>query len=312
MFSPATKTQAKLRITLDGPAGSGKTYSSLLLAKVLGGKTALIDTEHGSASKYADRFAFDTVSLKEFSLDTYLKTIAAAAAAKYEVLIVDSLSHAWTGRGGALEQVDRLGTGGSNNKFTNGWKVVTPLQNQLIDAIVAFPGHVICTLRTKMEYIIEEDSRGKKVPRKVGMAPVQREGLEYEFDVVADLDISGNVTITKTRCSDLAGNAGLLKLADIESVGAKLKAWLMDGVAPSPVVVPDVPVNGHAPIDWDAGGAPQSPRAKVEVALAEATSKAELDAVVPEIKKLSKADQEFVRPLFGKRLAEVKNAPANG
>jgi DNA polymerase III delta prime subunit len=301
MFTRATKTQAKLRLTFDGPAGSGKTYSALVLARALGGKAALIDTEHGSASKYASLFEFDTVSLSEFSLDTYLRTIAAAKAAGYEVLIIDSLSHAWTGKGGALEEVDRRG---GNNKFTNGWREVTPKQNQLVDAILAFPGHVIATLRTKTDYVIEEVN-GKKVPRKVGMAPVQRDGVEYEFDVVADLDVAGNLSITKTRCPELSG--ALLKHADVASMGEKLRAWLSDG-APAPAPAPEAPKGGAD--EWATDGAPASPRARVEVALGGARSKEDLDKVVADIKRLPKSEQDALRPLFTQKLAEVRNGAA--
>lgn len=306
MFKKATKTQAKLRLTFDGPAGAGKTYSSLLLAKTLGGKVAVIDTEHGSASKYAHLFEFDTVALPEFSLDTYMKAIAAAREAKYEVLVIDSLSHAWTGKGGALEEVDRR-SAGKASAFTSGWRDVTPKHNALVDAILAYPGHVICTMRQKHEYVLEEDSKGKKVPRKVGMAPVQRDGMEYEFDVVADLDIQGNVTIGKTRCPDL--NGALLKHADVKGMGEKLKAWLSDG-APPPASAPEVVKFDKPPADdWSTDGAPQTPLAKLEVALTSAQSKADVDKLVPDIQKLAKADQEALRPMFKRRLEELR---ANG
>lgn len=233
MFQKATKKAAKLRLALDGPAGSGKTYNALLVAQTLGGKVALLDTEHGSASKYADKFSFDAAELDLFSIDNYLKAISAAASAGYDVLIIDSLSHAWSGRGGALEEVDRAG---GSNKFTNGWGTVTPKHNRLIDAIVAFPGHVIATMRTKSEYVIE-DKNGKKVPRRIGTAPVQRDGMEYEFDVVVELDRDGQVTITKTRCSDLAGSAGMLTYADVPQMAKTLRAWLSDGAEVSPMAI---------------------------------------------------------------------------
>jgi hypothetical protein len=296
MFKKATKMQAKLRLTFDGPAGSGKTFSSLLLAKTLGGRVALIDTEHGSASKYANLFEFDTVSLSEFSLDTYLKTIQAARG--YDVLVIDSLSHAWTGKGGALEEVDIKG---GSNKFTNGWRAVTPKHNQLVDSILAFPGHVITTMRTKMEYVVEEVN-GKKVPRKVGMAPVQREGMEYEFDVVIDLTTEGNVLVGKTRCPDLKSFAG--RHEDIGKVGASLKSWLTDG-APAPEPKPE-PVAE----DWADDGTPQTPRAQVEVAIRVAQSKADLDALVPVIKALTAADVAAVKPMWGARAKEISNGHA--
>lgn len=309
MFQRATKKKAKLRITLDGPAGSGKTYSSLVLAKALGGKTALIDSEHASASKYASLFEFDSAELAEFSLETYIKAILAAGAAKYDNLIIDSLSHAWTGKGGALEQVDRMG-GNQGKGFTSGWRHVTPLHTRLIDTMLSFPGHLIVTMRTKMEYVLETDSKGKQVPRKVGMAPVQREGMEYEFDVVADLDLGGGVTIAKTRCPDLSGSAGLLRHGDVPELGAKLKAWLSDGAdVPTPAPTPPQPTTEDL---WSTAPPKPSNGAPSEMdlcrdALEAAQSRKDLDAIVPRIKKLPPLEQHALRGLFGRRLTEVSS-----
>ncbi len=224
-FQRATKSQAKLRLAVDGPAGSGKTYTALLLAKSLGGRTAVIDSEHGAASKYANLFAFDTDRLEEYSLKTYIRSIADAKAAGYEVLVIDSLSHSWNGKGGALEQVDKASNG---NSFT-AWKNVTPLTHQLIESILSYPGHVIATMRSSMDYVLEKDERtGKQVPKKVGLAPVARKGTEYEFDVIMDMSLDGNMTISKTRCPALRD--GVFPYSDTEKVAQTLKAWLSDGV----------------------------------------------------------------------------------
>lgn len=313
-FKKATKTQAKLRLTFDGPAGSGKTYSSLLLAKHLGGRTALIDTEHGSAAKYANLFDFETLELEEFSLDTYLKAIEAAKAQGFEVLIIDSLSHAWTGKGGALEEVDRT-TGAS--KFTGGWRQVTPKHNRLVDAMLAFPGHVICTMRSKMAYVLVKDQKGKEVPQKVGLAPVQREGMEYEFDVVADLSVEGDVSVSKTRCPDIAGSAGLLRHADIPKLGETLKAWLTDGTAPVPAPAvtppqpPPPPVNfTPAPLPSPAPSATRSaqPTAveQVEIGIAEAQTRDDLDGLLPRINRLSFKEKAMVRSKWTRRRRELQ------
>jgi hypothetical protein len=219
MFQKATKKKSKLRLTLDGPAGSGKTYSALELATAMGSRIALIDSEHGSASKYADRFHFDTCDLPDHQPLTYVKHIKAAGEAGYDVLIIDSLSHAWVG---ALEIVDR-----EKDKFGSGWRKVTPMHNQLVEAILSFPGHVICTMRSKMAYESEKDSNGKTVIRKLGMAPIQREGMEYEFDVVVDLTHEGNVNVSKTRCSALKDKP--FSHSTVRNMGAILKEWLEDG-----------------------------------------------------------------------------------
>ena len=224
-FKRAVKSQAKARIGLIGPSGSGKTYTALLLAQTMGQRIAVIDTEHGSASKYADEFTFDTLELTDFHPQNYIDGIKAAGQAGYDVIIIDSLSHAWAGSGGALELADKGALKYSGNRFA-AWRDVTPLHNQLIEAMLSSPAHVIATMRSKMEYIQTQDSKGKTIIRKVGMAPIQRDGMEYEFDIVGDLDIDHNLIISKTRCRALDGvviNKPGKELAET------VKAWLSDG-----------------------------------------------------------------------------------
>ena len=224
-FKRAVKSQAKARIGLIGPSGSGKTYTALLLAQAMGERIAVIDTEHGSASKYADEFTFDTLELTDFHPQNYIDGIKAAGQARYDVIIIDSLSHAWAGSGGALELADKGALKYSGNRFA-AWRDLTPLHNQLIEAMLSSPAHVIATMRSKMEYIQTQDSKGKTIIRKVGMAPIQRDGMEYEFDIVGDLDIDHNLIISKTRCRALDGvviNKPGKELAET------VKAWLSDG-----------------------------------------------------------------------------------
>ena len=190
-------------MALCGGPGAGKTWTSLALATGLGHHIALIDTERGSARKYASDFDFDVCELESFHPQHYIDGMVAAYQAGYDVLIVDSLSHAWAGKDGALELVDKARATGKDNQFT-AWRHVTPLQHKLVDTMLRLPMHVIVTLRTKVAYVIEPDDRGKQVPRKVGMAPIQREGCEYEFDVIGELQ-STVLTITKTRLRFLQG-----------------------------------------------------------------------------------------------------------
>lgn len=208
MFQKATKEKAKLRACFCGPTGSGKTYSALRVAKSLGKSVALIDTEHGSASKYADIFDFDVVDLDSHHPENYIEAIKAAGAAGYEVLVIDSLSHAWMGNDGALELVDKAAKRSqSNNSFT-AWRDVTPLHNDLVEAILASPCHVIATMRTKMEYVIETVTRNGKtsqVPKKVGLKPIQKDGVEYEFDIVVDFNEEHDAIVGKTRIPAVDG-----------------------------------------------------------------------------------------------------------
>lgn len=203
-FQPASRSQSRLRMTIDGPAGAGKTFTALRFAHALanGGRIAFIDTEHGSASKYVGEapdgypWAFDVAELTTFSPETYTEAIEAAGRAGYLVLVIDSLSHAWEGKGGALEIKER--TGGTDWKA---WRSVTPIHGRMIDAILASPCHVITTMRSRMEHVQEQDSSGRTVVRKVGMAPIQRPGMEYEFDIVGDIDYAHILRVSKSRCS---------------------------------------------------------------------------------------------------------------
>ncbi len=239
VFKKATKQQSRLRLALYGPSGSGKTYTALRIASELGRPVAVIDTERGSASKYAGDVAeFDVLELTSFEPKKYLEAIADAAREKYPTLVVDSLSHAWMGKGGLLDQADAKG-----GRF-DAWKSLTPQQHSLIDAILSYPGDVIVTMRTKVEYVVEEVN-GKKVPRKVGMAPIQKDGVEYEFDIAASMSPDGNVmTVEKSRCPALSG-------AVIRQPGAEvahaLRAWLSDGAAPAPAPSPATAQPSPAP-----------------------------------------------------------------
>lgn len=218
-FKPASKQAAKLRMALAGPAGSGKTYTALSVATALGQPVAVIDTEHGSASKYSDVFTFETLELDSFHPERYIEAIQAAEDAGFPVLVIDSLSHAWMGKDGALELVDRAAKRSQSSNSFAAWRDVTPLHNQLVEAMIAAKLHIIVTLRSKTDYVQEKDNNGRTVIRKVGMAPVQRDGLEYEFDVYGDLDQDHNLVIGKTRCSALGGQV-------IAKPGAKLAATL--------------------------------------------------------------------------------------
>lgn len=205
-FQKATRSQLKARVAFAGPTGAGKTWTSLEWATVLadGGRIAVVDTERGSASLYSDRFDFDVLTFdppyEPGRLADILKT---AESHGYAVVVVDSLSHFWEGEGGTLDMVDAAAQRAHGNSFA-GWKVGTPALRHLIDTMLGLDAHLIATMRSKMDYVLEEDDRGKKVPRKIGMAPVMRAGVEYEFTLVGDLDLEHRLTITKSRCDRLA------------------------------------------------------------------------------------------------------------
>ena len=228
-FSKASKKKAKLRLALMGVSGSGKTYTALSIAKGLGKRVALIDTEHGSASKYSDFFEFDVVDLESFSVDNYTAAISEAVKAKYDVLIIDSLSHAWSGKDGIIEFKDKKAAS-SGNDFA-AWRYATPLHTRFVESILSAPLHIIATMRSEMEYAPTTDDRGKAVIRKLGLAPVQRKGIEYEFDLVGDINLEHQLIITKSR---IPGFADEVFNKPNERLGEKLLEWLDSGAEMTP------------------------------------------------------------------------------
>lgn len=261
-FTKATKAKSKARLALIGPSGAGKTYTALRIARGMGGRIAVIDTEHGSAAKYSDEFEFDTLNLTHHDPMSYVGAIQAAGEAGYDVLVIDSLSHAWMGKDGALEQVDKAAKRTRGNSYA-AWRDVTPKHNALIDAMLASKCHLIVTMRAKTEYATETGKDGKMTVAKIGLAPIQREGLEYEFDVVADMTLDHDLMVSKTRMPMLDGM--VINKPD-EKFGKQIVDWFHSGVdapepvferaAPAPVAAPE-PVEEPEPAEPEQHFGPQ-------------------------------------------------------
>lgn len=231
-FTKAEKRKAKLRAAVFGPSGAGKTMSALRIAagiaKAIGGKVALIDTERGSASKYADRFAFDALDLTAHRIDGdegYIAAIEAAGEAGYDVLIIDSLSHGWQE---LLEEIDHLAKAKYRGNTWSAWSEGMPKQKRLVNAIVGYPGHLIATMRSKTEWTTSDEG-GKKTPRRVGLAPEQGKGIEYEFDLLLEINTDHMAQVIKDRTGKFQDST-LDKPS--EKFGASLVAWLSEGAEP--------------------------------------------------------------------------------
>jgi len=235
LFTKAERRRAKARVLIDGPSGAGKTKGALLIAKGLGGRTAMLDTEHGSGSLYADIMDYDVAELgPPFSPENYVKAIKAAEEAGYATLIIDSITHEWTGAGGLLESVDLAG-GGPGGKF-KAWAAATPRHNAFIDAILRSSINIICTVRSKQDFaLVEKDGGGKEV-KKLGMAPITRDGMEYEFTCVLDVSLDRHVA---TSNKDRTGLFDSQHFVITEDTGKKLKAWLESGAEPAAASTPD-------------------------------------------------------------------------
>jgi hypothetical protein len=235
-FKRATKAAAKLRAAVFGPSGAGKTFTSLRIAKGLGGSIAVIDTEGAfhqrpdgtveemsSAAKYADRFEFDVLNLNDKSIDGYIAAIRDAADGGYGVLVIDSLSHGWQT---LLEEVEKLAKAKYRGNTWSAWSEGTPLQRKLVQAILSFPGHVIATMRSKTEWTTVDDGKGRKSPQRVGLAPEQGKGVEYEFDLLIEISTDHIGNVIKDRTGKFQD-----KLIDKpgEDFGRQLADWLNTG-----------------------------------------------------------------------------------
>ncbi|MFD3333571.1 ATP-binding protein [Streptomyces sp. NPDC058700] len=230
-FAPATREKAKARLALMGVSGSGKTWTGLRIAHGLASRFAVIDTERGAASKYAgiNGVAFDTLQLHTYHPQNLIGALAAAANAGYEAILVDSLSHFWSGTDGTLEQVDKASKARFGNNTFGGWKEGTPLQNAMVDALLSYPGHVVATMRAHTEWSLERNDRGQLEPKRLGTRPEQRRGVEYEFDVVGQLDTDNRLSIIKSRCPQL--HALVVERPDGADIAKTMLAWLNDGAA---------------------------------------------------------------------------------
>jgi hypothetical protein len=230
-FTKAVRQQARLRLALTGPSGSGKTYSALLLAKGMGGKTAVIDTERSSASLYAHLLDFDTLSLEPpYTPERFTEALRAAEEAGYDNVILDSITHEWSGIGGCLELADSIGKSKYKGNSWSAWNDVTPRHRGFLDSLMKSPLHIIATMRSKTDTAQVEENGRKKVV-KLGMKAEQRDGAEYEFTTVLDLVHDGHyATASKDRTGLFTGDPQPIT----PDTGKRLIAWLNSGAEPLP------------------------------------------------------------------------------
>jgi len=239
-FRKAERRQAKLKIAITGPSGSGKTFSALLIAAGIGKRIAVVDTENKSASLYADvgtgplkGIAFDILEIDPpYTIPRYLEAIELAEKEGYDVLILDSISHAWAGEGGLLDKKGALDQRAGSNSYAN-WATITPEHERFKARILQSDLHIICTMRSKQDYILEQNEKGKSVPKKVGLAPIQRDGMEYEFTTVLDLAMDHHAIASKDRTSLFDGQV----FKPTRDTGKKIMAWLLEG---KPILKPEV------------------------------------------------------------------------
>jgi hypothetical protein len=220
----AERVNSKLRLGLAGPSGSGKTMNALKIANGIGGPVCLIDTERGSGDLYANLYDYSVITLEPpFKPDTLIEAIHAAEKAAFNVIIIDSLSHFWSDEGGILDQADKMQNSGKN-RFTL-WADLTPQHRRLLNALLNSRKHIIGTMLSKQEYAMETDDKGKNSVKKLGLAPVQREGMEYEFTVFFDISQDHYAKTTKDRTNMFKDEVFIMD----EVTGQRLLKWLNEG-----------------------------------------------------------------------------------
>lgn len=260
----AQRRRVKLKIGISAPSGGGKTASSLILAyglikgehpgwsdEEIWDKIAIVDTENGSGELYAGATigtttigAYNAISLAApYTSEKYEEAIRACKEADIEVCIIDSLSHVWNGQGGMLEQQSNVAKR-TGNTYT-AWREVTPKYDRLMQTILQTDMHIICTMRSKTEYVQEKDERGKTTVRKKGMAPQIRDNTEYEYSVYIEIDNDHQAFVSKDRTNTLDGQYFVIT----PETGKILAKWLDGATAeptPPPVMEKVTPVQ-HEP-----------------------------------------------------------------
>lgn len=228
-FTKAVRQKAKLRLALTGPSGSGKTYGALMIAKGIGGKIAVIDTEKGSASLYSHIADFDVLELEPpYTPERFIEALNAAESAGYSVLVLDSITHEWSGVGGCLELVDEVAKARYRGNSWSAWNDITPRHRAFLDALMRSSMHVVATMRSKTETSQTEGPNGKKQVVKLGMKAEQRDGAEYEFTTVLDIIHDGHFAVASKDRTGLFADKDPQKIS--EKTGQALLDWLESGV----------------------------------------------------------------------------------
>ena len=257
LIKKAVRQRIFLKLVVGGPSGGGKTYGAIGVAKGLAptGKIGVIDTENRSASYYASKWDFDVIELEApFTTQKYLEALNAFIQGGYEVVVIDSLTHEWAASGGILDQKASKDARGGNS-FAN-WNEMKQLHNKFVEVLLQSQIHVVCTLRSKMEYALEQDEKGKSTVRKVGLAPISSDGMEYEFGVMFDVDRNSHLAVaSKDRTGLFEGRNMNLD----ETIGQELRTWLESGAEMAPARPTQAPAPAANPAASTASPAPTAP-----------------------------------------------------
>lgn len=241
-FTQAIKEEFSLKLAIAGIAGVGKSLTSFQIARELAGgeRFAVIDTENRKSRKYADEFHFDASDLEIFSIGAYTKEIKSAEEAGYKVLVIDGLSQLWEGKGGIKEMVEMIAKRDKIATFS-AWQSGNIILGDFIKMLLESKMHIICTMRSKTEYTSEMNSNNKLQYRRVGLAPIQKDNLEFEFDLFAEMDHEHHMIFQKSLCRKLSGKVlPMAQEGETRKLVAILKKW-MEGAPPARQPEPATP-----------------------------------------------------------------------
>jgi hypothetical protein len=256
MLKRAARRKAFLKLGISAPSGAGKTLGALLLSygmlkrkyptlsdQEIWDKIAIVDTENGSGELYVG-YQTGTLTIGEylavglkapFTADKYISAIDVCEKNNVEIIILDSISHLWAGEGGLLEKQNMLTVKSKSGNSYTAWREVTPDHNRFVDKMLQCNAHVIATMRAKTDYVQDKDDSGKTSIRKVGLKPIQRDGMEYEFTVFLDIEETHRCTASKDRTGLLDGKIFTIT----PKIGSDIMDWLETGVSTAPVILAD-------------------------------------------------------------------------
>ncbi|WP_077475651.1 ATP-binding protein [Rodentibacter ratti] len=255
-FQKAERKKSKLRLALTGPSGSGKTYGALLLASGLGSKIAVIDTEQGSASLYSHLVEFDSLELEPpYNPERYREALKLAVKSGYDVVIIDSITHEWSGSGGCLELLEQIAKARYKGNSWAAWNDITPRHRAFIDDLLTSPIHIIVTARSKTE-TAQVEVNGRKQVQKLGMKTEQRDGIEYEFTTVLDIVHDGHFALPSKDRTGLFSANEPERLS--KETGERIKEWLESGVEIKESPKPKSPPNSDSSTKQNMSSTPKN------------------------------------------------------
>jgi hypothetical protein len=230
-FRKATRKKAKIRLGLSAVSGGGKTYSAILIAKGITGdlsKVAIIDTENGSADLYENLGDYNVLPITApFTPEKYIDAIKLCESKGMEVIIIDSITHEWDGKGGCLEIAETIAQASASKNSYTAWGKVTPRHQSFIDAMLQSKAHIITTVRRKQDYEMSKDNNGKTKVEKAGLKEVTREGWEYELTVNLQLDTAHQAVASKDRTGLFMGKPEFIPS---EETGKLIFDWCESGL----------------------------------------------------------------------------------